>query len=312
MWSGRSVAVAGGTGFIGSALAQRLVADGADVTIAGRSADPERDVEMVRHVRADLTDLEDARRTCAGQDIVFLVAALDGNADFKVRHAAEILTTNSLITLNGLRAALDAGVRRVVLVSSSEVYATTDVELLSDKIPVDSISNLNSYALSKVFGEVAALKYVEQFGLEVVIGRPANVYGPGDDTSGERGRVIARWISAAAAGKSLEIWGTGNEARSYIFVSDVVSGLLRLGEVGPVGQPVNLAHRQAITLRELAEVVCAVGGFDVPIVLTPLHRPGVQTRLLDTSLASSVLGFEAPTDIRDGLRITMEHMFAKD
>ena len=307
-WSDRPVAVAGATGFIGAALSRELSKRGAQVTVVGRSADAGSAGAGVSALRADLTEPESAGRMCAGQHTVFLAAALDGNADYKARHTAEIIRSNSLITLNVLQAALDQCVNRVVLVSSYEVYAATGGELLSDALPVESISNLNTYAVSKLFGELAALKYVEQFGLAVSIGRPANVYGPGDDASAARGRVIARWISVAAGGKPLEIWGTGNEARSYIFVDDVVRGLIRLAEAGPAGKPVNLAHPESISLRHLAERILAIGGFDVPIVLTPRHGTSIETRLLDTSLASDLLGFTASVGLDEGLRLTIREM----
>lgn len=304
-WWGLPVLVAGGTGFIGRALTAALVRHGAQVTVAARSRSGVALSSTAAFTAVDLTDAASATRVCENKHTVFMAAAVDGNAEFKVRHAAEIIRANALITLNMLQGAHESGVERFVLVSSSEVYSSALTGVLSDSDPLSTISDLNSYALSKVFSEVAALKFVDQFGLSVVIARPANVYGPGDNSSSERGRVIARWVAAASSGKPLEIWGTGDETRSYIYVEDLVEGLMLLAQRGPVGQPVNFAHPEPVTLRNLAEAILAMGRFTSTVVLTSPQDTSSPSRVLDSSLASEVLGFTAQTSLREGLRRTI-------
>ena len=304
-WRGLPVLVAGGTGFIGRALTAALVRHGAQVTVAARSRSGVALSSTAAFTAVDLTDAASATQVCENKHTVFMAAALDGNAEFKVRHAAEIIRANALITLNMLQGAHESGVERFVLVSSSEVYSSALTGVLSDSDPLSTISDLNSYALSKVFSEVAALKFVDQFGLSVVIARPANVYGPGDNSSSERGRVIARWVAAASSGKPLEIWGTGDETRSYIYVEDLVEGLMLLAQRGPVGQPVNFAHPEPVTLRNLAEAILAMGRFTSTVVLTSPQDTSSPSRVLDSSLASEVLGFTAQTSLREGLRQTI-------
>jgi len=304
-WRGVPVLVAGGTGFIGRALTAALARRGAQVTVAARSWNTVAPPSPAAFTPIDLTDAASATRVCENKHTVFMTAALDGNAEFKVRHAAEIIRANALITLNMLQGAHNSGVQRFVLVSSSEVYSSAVTGVLSDADPLSIISDLNSYALSKVFSEVAALKFVDQFGLSVVIARPANVYGPGDNASPERGRVIARWVAAASSGKPLEIWGTGDETRSYIYVEDLVEGLMLLAKRGPIGQPVNFAHPEPVRLGTLAEMILAIGRFTSAVVLTPPQNASCRSRVLDTSLASEVLGFTAPTSLEEGLRWTI-------
>ncbi|HSM79399.1 MAG TPA: NAD-dependent epimerase/dehydratase family protein [Bryobacteraceae bacterium] len=314
-WRGKRVLVTGGSGFIGSHLVRKLAGLGAEVTAAvygmelaaggvGMPAIP-----GVLFRSADLTHLEQCMELCRDQSAVFSIAHADGSLAFKKARPAYILRQNTLITLNMLDAAVARGVDRFLLASSAEVYPH---DAVSPTVEDEAFRNMSDrltdgYTWSKRISELAARIYVQEHGLKVAIARPNNVYGPKDYFDEARGRVIPMFIKRAVEGtEPILIWGTGETVRTFLYVDDLVRGLLDLLEKYPECDPVNLGGDEEITLRALAETVVRLSGRDVRIVCDTTKPSGAARRMSDISKARRVLGFQPTVSLEAGLKLTLD------
>lgn len=311
-WTGRNCVVAGGGGFVGAALATELRRRGASVTIVARR--PSTRVAALRTqmgcevLFGDLTVMEACRVAVRGRDDVFLAAAADGNAAFKQQRAAYIYYNNTTITSNLFEACREAGVGRVTYISSADVYPDLGEEPLHEKLPLGDVQNprFTSYALAKVFGEMAARVFHQEYGMPVAVVRPCNIYGPGDVADATRGRVVAQWIRAALVGDPIRVWGSGDEERSFLYIEDVVQGMLLAAHRYACAQPVNLSSFETITLRALADLVRQAVRKPIRLEITADRPAGQRRRAIDATLAAEVLGFSPRISLAEGIARTVE------
>ncbi|MFF3710776.1 NAD-dependent epimerase/dehydratase family protein [Streptomyces phaeochromogenes] len=315
-WAGRTVMVTGALGFIGSHFVERLAAEGASVIGLHRTDRPLVRAELsalagdrLRLVRVDLGDEHETRaafRYLAPRiDAVFHCAALDGNAQYKRQHSAEILDLNVRTTAHLLNCAREFDVDNVLLLSSSEVYCVPGSLPASEEEDVrrSPQHTENGYVLSKIFGEILADHHQRQFATRVFRIRPGNVYGPRDSAVGANTRVIPSMIARAAAGEEIEIWGDGSQTRSFIHAADLVRCALKVVETGKY-EVVNVGSAEEVPILELARLVAAA--LDVPSrVRTDPGRPaGASVRRLDLSRMREVIDFR-PRSLRAGLEDTV-------
>jgi nucleoside-diphosphate-sugar epimerase len=311
-WHGRDCLVAGGGGFIGAALATELHRRGATVTLVARRASPR--VNALRsqigcHVLlGDLTDMDTCRSAVRGRDDVFMAAAADGNSTFKRERAAYIYYSNTAITSNLFEACREARVASVTYISSADVYADTPDGPLSEDVALGDVRSprFTSYALAKIFGEMAARVFHQEYGMPIAVVRPCNIYGPGDWSDETRSRVVSQWVRAALAGEPIRVWGTGEEERSFLYVDDLVDGLLLTTQRYACAEPVNLTSSESVNLRGLAELVRSAAGVIVPIEVMPDRPAGPLRRVVDGRLASEVLGFSPQTPLAVGIAATVQ------
>jgi len=166
------------------------------------------------------------------------------------------------------------------------------------------------YGLAKKMLLVQAEAYRQQYGFNAVTLLPANLYGPGENFDLESSHVIPalirKVVAARNAGlKHIEVWGTGSASREFLFVRDAARGIALATEHYNSVDPVNLGSGQEITIRELAEQICGLAGFQGSIRWDPTRPDGQPRRCLDTRRAREEFGFTATTDLREGLRETI-------
>jgi nucleoside-diphosphate-sugar epimerase len=309
-WKDKRVLVTGGTGFVGSYVVRALVEEGALVTTTAFSGTTAPGLDALREratvVAADLREPHDCERVAAGQEIVLNIAHADGSMMFKRSRPAYLFRQNMLITLNMLEAACRNGVQRFLLTSSSEVYPADTVTPISETEPFRGLTDrpTDGYAWSKRMSELATQLFAHEYGMHVAIARPTNVYGPGDDLDPARGRVIPTFIRNVFEGQPIVIWGDGEQVRSFLYVEDLARGMLALTEKYAVCSPVNFSG-EAITVRELAEMVMRIAGRRVEIRCERDKPAGAARRIIDTSKAEQVLGFRPKVSLEEGLERTI-------
>jgi UDP-glucose 4-epimerase len=309
----------GGAGFIGSYLAEALLAAGSRVLavddLSTGSADNLahlKDHPEFRFARASITDEIVIERMTSEADIVVHLAAAVG-VRLIIEDPVGTIETNIMGTESVLRAALRYGCR-VLLASTSEVYgkASKIPFVEEDDVLLGPTSRSRwAYAASKMVDEFLALAYEREYGLEVVPFRLFNTIGPRQ--TGRYGMVVPRFVRQALQGEPLTVYGDGTQSRCFCDVRDVVRALLGLAEhPDSSGTVFNVGSTQETTISDLAEHVKVVAGSKSPIVRVPYseaYAPGfedMQRRVPDTSRINSLLGWEPYTPLDETLRDIVE------
>jgi len=259
---------------------------------------------------ADLRFFENCAKAVDGVDDVYQLAADMGGIGYITANHADLSRNNILIKVHMLEAARLAGAKRYLYTSSACIYPqhlqrTEDVTPLkeTDDKPADPEKG---YGWEKLFAEEMCTYYHEDHGLDVRIVRFHNIYGPPGTYEGGREKypaAICRKIAEAQDGGEIEVWGDGNQTRSYCYIDDCVEGLRRIMESGYT-QPINLGRDDMVSINELVETVAKVAGKRVT-KRHDLSKPqGVRGRNSDNSLQRKLLGWEPTIGLEEGLRRT--------
>ena len=300
--------VTGGAGFIGSNLADELLAQGHDVRIiddlsTGSALNLPGDAEFFE---GSITDGELLEQAMDGVEVVFHQAAL-GSVARSVEAPLVSDDVNTHGTLTVLDAAHRLGVRRVVQASSSSVYGGADVRPTPETQPLLPRS---PYAVTKMVGEHYARVYAELYGLETVALRYFNVYGPRQSPDSAYAAVIPLFIAALRAGESPEIHGDGLQSRDFAFVGDVVAANIAAAQAPAAtasGRAYNIAGGHERSLLDLLEIVRGLLGVDTTAVHVGPRAGDVRHSSADLSAARADLGYDPKVSFEDGLALTIDH-----
>jgi len=300
------ILVTGGAGFIGCNIVRRLLKEGHGVRVldnfsTGRRENLEGvDVELIE---GDLTSYHMVQRAVKGVDYVLHQGALP-SVPRSVNDPIATVNVNIMGTLNVLTASYEAGVKRVVYASSSSIYGDTpELPKRETMLPQPK----SPYAASKLAGEYLCRVFYETYGLEVVILRYFNVFGPFQNPHSQYAAVIPKFIMAALKGEPVTIFGDGCQSRDFTFVDNVVEANLAALQApkSALGKPINIACGQSYTLLDLVTTLEELLDKRIKRVFKE-PRPGdVQHSLADISLAKELLGYEPKVDFREGLRRTV-------
>ena len=310
---GTKVLVTGADGFIGSHLAERLVAEGADVRAfcvynsrgsAGWLDETDPATRAALDIR--LGDIRDARFVAAateGVEIVFHLAALIA-IPYSYAAPQSFIDTNVSGTLQALEAARAAGVRRFIQTSTSEVYGTPETLPITETHPLAAQS---PYAASKVAADQLALAFAKSYELPVVVLRPFNTYGPRQSDRA----VLPTMLRQLLAGRTEIRLGRLDPRRDLTFVADTVDGFVRAATApGIDGEVIQLGTGRSESIGELFALACRLLDVDARAVEDPERvRPDASEVLVlesDPSRARQRLGWEARTSLEDGLRATID------
>jgi prepilin-type processing-associated H-X9-DG protein len=299
------VLVAGGAGFLGSHLCDRLIERGdtvmcVDNFLTGRAANV---AHLDGHARFTLVEADvcELRSIDGSFDAVMDLASPASPDDFK-NLPLEILAVGSTGTRNLLDIAVAHGAL-FFLASTSEVYGDPLVHPQPESYwgNVDPIGPRSCYDEAKRFSEALTMAYHRVHGLDIRIVRIFNTYGP--RMRPDDGRVVTNLCVQALAGKPLTLYGDGSQTRSFCYVDDEISGFLALLD-GPITGPVNIGNPTEFTIRELAELIIEITGSTSEIIAVPLpdERTGdPMQRKPDLTLATTALNWEPTIQLREGL-----------
>ena len=301
--------VTGGAGFIGSHLVDRLVRDGAEVTVlddlsTGRREHLRAVRDRIRFIRGNAARLEVCRRAMQGVDCVFHHAAVT-SVPRATRNPLAAHHANVTATLNILLAAQEAKVRRVVYAGSTAAYGDAAVLPNHEALLPRPLS---AYAAAKLAGEAYCQAFWHTHGLETVILRYFNIFGPRQNLESQYGAVVPLFIAAALRGVPPVIFGDGGQTRDFTFVANVVEAnrlACHAAAEQVAGEVFNIGCGTGTSIGELWQRIAQLIGVD----LEPQHgapRPGdVRHSLASIARAREQLGYTPQVDLNDGLERTI-------
>ena len=294
--AGRTVLVTGGAGFVGSHIARALVRDNEVRVLDDCSSGQRCNVpDGATLYEGDLLDESLLREAMDDVDLVFHQAGL-----VSVPKSVERPVESNRVNVAGTLAVLDAaraGEARVVLASSVAIYGDPETVPIDESHPTRPTS---PYATDKLAIDHYARVYHELYGLETVVLRYFNVYGPGQSTGNYAG-VVSTFLEQARSGQPLTVEGDGSQTRDFVHVDDVVRANLAAATTEHVGEAFNVGTGDSVTIRELAELIAGVGGLTAGIVHTDPRLGDVERSRADVSKARRLLGFEPCVDLQSGL-----------
>jgi len=300
--------VTGGAGFIGSHIVEELLKRGEKVRIIDNLSTGKIDnikdfLSEVEFLEGDLRDINKVREAVEGVDYVLHQAAIPSVP----RSIIDPISSNSANvdgTLNLLFAAKEAGVKRVVIASSSSVYGDSQILPKSEEFTPNPIS---PYAVTKLVKELYARVFYQIYGLETVSLRYFNVFGPRQDPTSQYAAVIPRFITKMLKGESPVIFGDGEQSRDFTYVKNVVEAniLASISDKVGHGEVINIACGESITLNQLVNRINEILGTNIrPIYTEP--RPGdVRHSLASINRAKELLGYTVKESFLDGLKETI-------
>ncbi len=313
-WRNKKVVVTGGAGMMGSYLTEWLVKNNAKVTVAddfsgGRMENLELVVDDIQIERLDLRNYSNCEKICRGQDFVFNLAAKVTGIGYNVHHHHEMFEANMLLQQNVISAASKQNVKRFVQISTACAYPHDAIVPTPESEGARGTPEPTNegYGWAKRMGERLAEYYTHETGLEAVIVRPFNIYGPRDYFDLEICHVIPALIRKITEGQDpVEIWGSGNQKRVFMHAKDTARGIQLLGEKAPPGEPINIGHEHMVSIKELFELICSILKMK-PKAYFNLSKPeGYPLRAADSTKFRALTGFEPQISLEEGVREVVE------
>ena len=301
--------VTGAAGFIGRSIAAELLARGervrgVDSFITGKRSNL-IGLEAMEFIEGDLRDPATCARACEGIEVVFHEAALASVP----RSVADPVGTNEncvTATLNVLVASRDAKVRRVVYAGSSSAYGES---LLLPKHEGMISAPISPYAAAKLAGEQYMQVFARVYGVETVVLRYFNVFGPHQDPTSHYSGVLAIFCRKMLAGEQPTIYGDGEQSRDFTYIENVVGANLLAAAASAdkvSGKVMNVATGERFTLNQTFAILREFTGYKGEPAYEPSRQGDIRDSLADITLARELLGYKPSVDFREGLRRTVE------
>jgi GDP-L-fucose synthase len=303
-WSGKTVLITGGAGFLGSHLCESLEEKGCKKIIAPRSSE------------YDLTKEEDIKKLFEDHkdlDIIIHMAVDGGGIGYMKDHPGNIFYNNIMMATLLQDYARRNGVKKFVGVGSICSYPKfTSVPFREEDLWKGYPEETNApYGLAKKMMLVQSQAYRDQYGFNAIHLMPVNLYGPRDDFDPNKGHVIPALIKKMLAAKkagapNIEVWGTGKASREFLYVKDCAEAIVLAAERYDGREPINVGSGYEITMRDLIEKIRELTGFTGEIRWDTTKPDGQPRRGLDVSRADKEFGFKAKTSFEEGLIKTIE------
>ena len=307
-----TVLVTGSTGLVGTNLIRRLLDEGAKVRATLHRKGPTLHDDRIEYMKVDLTRGEDCRRAVEGvRHVVMCAANTSGAATIESTPMVHV-TPNVLMNTQMLAAAYEAGVDKFVWLSSTTGYPpSNDRPVREDEMfDGDPFEKYFFVGWMKRFTEVLCRMYGEKLPrkMTTIVLRPTNIYGPEDDFEPATSHVAPALLRKVVERQNpLEVWGTGDDVRDLIHVDDMVDAIIQSLKKLNEYTVLNIGLGKAYSVKEILKMLLDIEGYQDAKVIFNTSKPSmIPIRLIDTSRAKEVLGFEAKIDLYEGLRQTVE------
>ena len=302
-WENKKILVTGGAGFLGSFLVEQLKERGVN----------EEDIRIPRSKDVDLRRWENCVNAVKDMDMVIHLAARVGGIGFNRAYPATLFYDNAIMGIQLMEAARQEDVAKFVAIGTVCAYPKyTPVPFKEDELWNGYPEETNApYGLAKKMLLVQSQAYRQQYGYNSIFLLPVNLYGPGDNFDPESSHVIPALIRKFTEAvqnnvSEVEVWGTGEASREFLYVEDAARGILLAAERYNGPEPVNLGAGFEIKIVDLVELIAELTEFDGEIKWDTTKPDGQPRRCLDVSRAEKEFGFRAKTDFREGLEKTVE------
>jgi GDP-L-fucose synthase len=303
-WTDKKIQVTGGAGFLGSSIVEKLVNE--------RKVDPGK-IRIPRSQEMDLRRWENCVKAVKDVDVVIHLAAKVGGIGFNKKYPATLFYENAIMGIQLMEAAREEGIQKFVAIGTVCAYPKhTLVPFREEDLWSGYPEETNApYGISKKILLVQAKAYRDQYGFNAIYLLPVNLYGPRDNFDPEQSHVIPalikKMVDAKSEGKKeVVVWGTGKASREFLYVEDAAEGILLATEKYNKSDPINLGAGKEITITELVELIARLTGYQGKTIYDASKPDGQPRRCLDTSKAKKEFGFEAKTDLTEGLKRTIE------
>ena len=302
----KRVWVAGHRGMVGSALVRRLAAEDCSVLTVGRDV-----IDMRRQV--DVENWMAANKP----EVVFLAAAKVGGINANNIYPAEFLYENLMIEANIIHAAYKVGVEKLVFLGSTCIYPKMASQPIAEEsLLTGSLEPTNEwYAIAKIAGIKLCQAYRRQYGCNFIAAQPTNLYGPGDNYDLANSHVLPALLRKAHEAKQRDdatftVWGSGTPLREFLHVDDLADAVVHLAKNFNSEGHINVGSGQEVSIRHLAEMICAEVGFNGELVFDASKPDGTPRKLCDVSKLKA-LGWDRARDLETGLAQTYANFLTR-
>lgn len=311
-FKGKRVLITGGAGFLGSWLCEATLKSNAEVTCVDNMSTGR--MENIEHLLSTCKSSFRFINACAenirikdSHDYVFHFASRASPEEYQ-QHPIETLKANSLGTLNMLEHAMK-GKSVMVYASTSEVYGDAQIVPTPETYwgNVNPIGVRSCYDEGKRFGEALCMAYSKEHGLDVRVARIFNTYGQRIRADGAYARALPRFINQALRNQPITIFGDGAQTRSFCYVSDTITGILKLAAARKLsGEVLNIGNPHEVTINELAKTIIELTSAKSIITKSPPQPDDPRRRKPDISKAMRMLNWKPTVGLQEGLKRTIE------
>ena len=299
----KNILVTGGAGFLGKYVVEELIKEGVD----------KKNIKIPRSKNHDFRKVQDCAGALRGIDVVIHLAANVGGIGYNQEKPGELFYDNAIMGINLMEESRKAGVEKFVQVGTICAYPKhSPVPFREDNLWKGYPEETNApYGLAKLMLLTMAQAYRAQYGFNAIYLLPVNLYGPGDNFDPASSHVIPalikKFVDAKDKGeKEVVVWGTGRPTREFLFVADAARAIVLAAQKYDKPDPVNLGSGMEISIKELANLIKEMSGYEGKIVWDKTKPDGQPRRKLDTGKAKREFGFKAEVDFNKGLRETVE------
>ncbi len=302
-WENKKILITGGTGFLGKHLVAKLV----------RKGIKKENIVIPLIEKNDLRKMQDCLNVVKGIDIVIHLAGVVGGIGFNREHPGRSFYDNAAMALNLIEVARKQGIEKFVGIGSVCCYPKNSPIPFQESNVWDGYPEETNapYGLAKKFMLVQSQAYREEYGLNAIHLVMINLYGPGDNFNPDLSHVIPAIIKKVDDAKKenknyINVWGTGNATREFLYVEDAAEGILLATEKYNKPEPVNLGSGTEISIKDLVEMICKIMSFNGEIMWDNSKPDGQPRRQLDVSKAKQEFDFSSDTSFENGLKQTID------
>ena len=309
-FDGKTVIVTGGTGFVGTNFVKELSNFNLKIIVPIHKRELSFKSKKIHTINADLTNIDDCLKVCQNVDYIFHAAGMVSAARMTVNNPMTAISTNLIVTLRILEAAMKQNVKKILLFSSGTTgypkynHAVSEEEMFND----DPAEIYYGYGWSRRYTELLGNFASKKSNLKVAICRPTGVYGSYDDFDPSTSHVIPALIKRAIDKENpYVVWGDGEEIRDFLHVRDLVRGCFLLLEKNANSDPVNIGSGKEYKIKDIVKTILNLtNNKDVNIEFDNTKPTTIPVRKVNVDKAKKLLGFEMKISLEDGLKETID------